>query len=79
MIAKGIDSQLIVRDDELAHFRQGVNDDVVPLDTQALGIIYAMFRDDQDLAKQVYEYAQQNFAARRPLDRALRQAGRATT
>jgi hypothetical protein len=61
VIAKGIDSQLIVRNDELAHFRQGVNDDVVPLDTQALGIIYAMFRDDQDLAKQVYEYTQQNF------------------
>jgi hypothetical protein len=60
-IAKGIDSQLIVRDDGLAHFRQGVNDDVIPLDTQALGIIYAMFRDDQDLAKQVYEYIQQNF------------------
>jgi hypothetical protein len=61
VIAKGIDSQLIVRNDELAHFRQGVNDDVVPLDTQALGIVYAMFRDDQDLAKQVYEYTQQNF------------------
>jgi hypothetical protein len=61
VIAKGIDSQLIVRGDELAHFRQGVNDDIVPLDTQALGIVYAMFRDDQDLAKQVYEYTQQNF------------------
>ena len=61
VIAKGIDSQLIVRDEGLAHFRQGVNDNVIPLDTQALGIIYAMFRDDQDLAKQVYEYTQQNF------------------
>ena len=61
VLAKGIDSQLIVRNDELAHFRQGVNDDIVPLDTQALGIIYAMFRDDKDLAKQVYEYTQQNF------------------
>ena len=61
MIAKGIDSQLIVRDEGLAHFRQGVNDNVIPLDTQALGIIYAMFRNDPDLAKQVYEYTQQNF------------------
>jgi hypothetical protein len=61
VIAKGIDSQLIVRDGGLAHFRQGVNDDVVPLDTQALGIIYAMFRNDGDLAKQVYEYTQENF------------------
>ena len=62
-IANGIDSRLIVRDDGgLAHFREGVGDDVVPLDTQALGIIYAIFRRDDDLAKQVYEFAQQNFA-----------------
>ena len=62
IIAKGIDSQLIVRGDELTHFRQGVGDDVVPLDVQTLGVIYALFRGDQDLAKQVYEYARQNFA-----------------
>jgi hypothetical protein len=61
-IVKGIDSQLIVRDGGLAHFRQGVGDEVVPLDTQALGVIYARFIGDDDLAKQVYEYAQQNFA-----------------
>ncbi len=61
-IAKGIDSQLIVRDGGLAHFRQGVGDEVVPLDTQALGVVYARFLGDDDLAKQVYEYAQQNFA-----------------
>jgi hypothetical protein len=61
VIAKGVDSQLIVRDEGLAHFREGVNDNVVPLDTQALGIIYAGFRNDKDLAKQVYEYTQQNF------------------
>jgi hypothetical protein len=62
-IAKGIDSQLIVRDDGgLAHFREGIGDDIVPLDTQALGIVYAIFRRDGDLAKQVYEFAQQNFA-----------------
>lgn len=60
-IAKGIETQLIVRDDGLAHFRQGVNDNVIPLDTQALGIVYAMFRDDRELAKQVYEFIQQNF------------------
>jgi hypothetical protein len=62
VIVKGIDSQLIVRDEGLAHFREGVSDEVVPLDTQALGIIYARFLGDDDLAKQVYEYAQQNFA-----------------
>jgi hypothetical protein len=61
-IVKGIDSQLIVRDGGLEHFRQGVGDEVVPLDTQALGIVYARFIGNDDLAKQVYEYAQQNFA-----------------
>lgn len=62
LIAKGIDSQLIVRDDGLAHFRQGVKDEVIPLDTQALGVIYALFLRDETLAKEVFEYAQQNFA-----------------
>lgn len=61
-IVKGIDSQLIVRDGGLAHFREGVGDEVVPLDTQTLGVIYARFLGDEDLAKQVYEFAQQNFA-----------------
>jgi hypothetical protein len=61
-IAKGIDSQLVVRDGGLEHFRQGVGDEVVPLDTQALGVVFARFLGDDDLAKQVYEYAQQNFA-----------------
>jgi hypothetical protein len=62
VIAKSIDAELIVRDGGLEHFRQGVGDEVVPLDTQALGIIYARFLGNDDLAKQVYEYAQQNFA-----------------
>lgn len=62
VIAKGIDSQLIVRDGGLAHFREGVGDEVIPLDTQALGVIYARFLGDDELAKQVYEYAQKNFA-----------------
>lgn len=61
-IAKGIDSQLIVRGEEPVHFREGVGDEVVPLDTQALGVIYARFLGDDELAKQVYEYAQKNFA-----------------
>jgi hypothetical protein len=62
VITKGIYSQLIVRDGGLAHFREGVGDEVVPLDTQSLGVIFARFVGDDDLAKQVYEYAQQNFA-----------------
>jgi hypothetical protein len=61
-IAKGIETQLIVRDDGLTHFRQGVADEVIPLDTQALGVVYALFRGDETLAKEVFEFAQQNFA-----------------
>lgn len=61
-IAKGIDGRLIVRDEQSVHLRQGVDDDVIPLDTQALGVIYALVRQDQDLAKQLYEFAQQSFA-----------------
>jgi hypothetical protein len=60
-IAKGIDSELVVRDKGLLHFRQGRNDDIIPLDTQAIGTIYAFFRGDFDLAKQTYAFAQENF------------------
>jgi hypothetical protein len=61
-LIEGIDSQLLIRDKESAHFRQGVGDDVVPLDTQAIGAIYAFFRGDGELAKQLYEYALKNFS-----------------
>ena len=60
-IAKGIDTHMVVRDEGLLHFRQGVNDDILPLDAQALGVMYAFMRGDEDLAKQVYAYAQGNF------------------
>ncbi len=60
-IAKGVDTQLVVRDDGPLHFRQGVNDDTLPLDAQALGVMYATFRGDSDLAKQTYAFAQENF------------------
>ena len=61
-LMNGIDSQLLVRDKESAHFRQGVGDDVVPLDTQAIGTIYAFYRGDGELAKQLYEFALKNFS-----------------
>jgi hypothetical protein len=60
-IAKGIDNYLIVRDGGLVHFRQGVNDEVVPVDTQALGILFAAFTKNEDLAMQTYKFAQENF------------------
>jgi hypothetical protein len=61
-LIEAIDSQLLIRDKESAHFRQGVNDEVIPLDTQAIGTIYAFFRGDGELAKQLYEFALQNFS-----------------
>jgi hypothetical protein len=61
-ISKGIDSQLLVSGDQLAHFREGVRDNIVPLDTQALGVIYEAFHKNPDIAKQIFEYAQENFA-----------------
>lgn len=60
-LAKAIETQLVVRDAGLLHFRQGLDDDVLPLDVQALGVIYAFMRGDEDLGKQVYTFAQDNF------------------
>lgn len=60
-LAKQIDGYLIVRDGGPAHFRQGLDDEVLPLDTQAIGVIYAAMRGDVDLAKQLYTFAQENF------------------
>ncbi len=61
-IADGIESQLVVRSGDLAHFRQGVGDETLALDPQALGVIYALSRKDKKLAERVLEYAQSNFA-----------------
>ncbi|HEV7773516.1 MAG TPA: hypothetical protein VGO48_09560 [Conexibacter sp.] len=72
-ISKGIDTQLLVtpaqakKSDEkgtstLRYFRQGVGDDVIPLDTQAIGVVYAIFRGDDQLAKELYAYAKAGFA-----------------
>lgn len=61
VIAKGIDSQLIVRDDGPLHFRQGVEDNVIPLDTQTIGAIWSAMRGDMDTARQTYEFAQKYF------------------
>jgi hypothetical protein len=61
-INRGIESQLIVRDDDgPVHFRQGVNDNIIPLDTQTFGAIWLAMSGDEDTAKQVYEFAQKNF------------------
>ena len=60
-LAKAIETNLLVQDGGLLHFRQGLNDEVLPLDVQALGVIYSFMRDDMNLGKQVYAYAQDNF------------------
>ena len=35
---------------------------MIPLDTQAIGVIYAIFRGDDQLARELYAYAQDGFA-----------------
>ncbi len=60
-LAKAIDTQLLVQDGGLLHFRQGLDDDILPLDVQALGVIYAFMRDNGDLGKQLYTFAEENF------------------
>src|SRR5450755_12378 len=62
-ISQGIDSNLLVNDGgSPAHFQEGENDAVIPLDTQALGVIYETFHGNSDLAQQIYDFAQKNFA-----------------
>jgi hypothetical protein len=60
-IAKSIETHLVVRDGGLLHFRQGFNDETLPLDAQALGVLYSFIRGNEDLGRQVYAYAQSNF------------------
>lgn len=62
-IGKAIESQLVVRSSgTLSHFRQGVNDEVVPLDAQTLGSMFALSRSNYTLGLETYYYAQANFA-----------------
>ncbi len=62
-IGKAIEAQLVVRTSGVAaHFRQGVNDEVVPLDAQTLGAMFALSRSNYSLASETYSYAQANFA-----------------
>ena len=60
-IAKSIETHLVVRDGGLLHFRQGFNDETLPLDAQSLGVLYSFIRGNEDLGRQVYAYAQSNF------------------
>jgi hypothetical protein len=61
-LAKAIEAQLIVRGIGSSHFREGVKDEVVPLDAQTLGVAFALIRSNPALAFETYNYAQQNFA-----------------
>lgn len=54
-ISEGIDANLLVDDKTGLHFRQGVNDDVEPLDVQALGAVYLAGRGDQNSARDVVD------------------------
>jgi hypothetical protein len=62
-ISKAIEAQLIVRTTGLpSHFREGVADEVVPLDAQTLGAMFALSRSNYILGLETYSYAQSNFA-----------------
>ena len=63
----------------LAHFRQGVGDEVVPLDTQALGVIYAMLPRRRGPREAGLRVRPAELRDRRALDRALEKTERATT
>jgi len=54
-IADGIDSNLMVDDKSGLHFRQGLNDDVEPLDVQAIGAIYLAGRGEKSDAGDVVD------------------------
>lgn len=60
-IVKAIDSDLLVDDKTGLHFRQGVNDDVEALDTQALGAIYLSGRGREAAANEVADRIQTYF------------------
>jgi outer membrane protein W len=62
-ISKAIETQLVVRTSGVpAHFREGVADEVVPLDAQTLGAMFALSRFNYTLGLETYSYTQLNFA-----------------
>lgn len=75
-LAKAIETHLVVQDGGPLHFRQGLNDETLPLDVQALGVIYSFMRGNEDLGKQVYSFAQENF---RVSDRSIEQSSNPAT
>ncbi len=61
-ISAAIDANLLVSDDTGTYFQQGLDDSTLALDVQALGAMYLQGTGRPDLAAQVLEYAQKNFA-----------------
>jgi hypothetical protein len=61
-ISSSIDSNLIYQDNGGAHFYQGYNDAAEALDTQTIGAMYLVGRNQPDLALRVLAYAQLKFA-----------------
>lgn len=61
-LSTAIQSALYVPDaDGTAHFRQGVGDDVRPLDAQALGILFELGRGDLIAARRVADALQRDY------------------
>jgi len=63
-IADAIDSSLMVADRSGLHFRQGLNDDVEPLDVQAIGAIYLAGRGQEKDAEEVVDRIPDNFGVK---------------
>ncbi len=61
-LGETIDSQLLVQDDNGAHFKEGAGDDGQALDVQAIGSLYLGSRGQEDVGRQVLDGAEQAYA-----------------
>lgn len=61
-IAAAVNANLLVSEHSGAHFRQGLGDDTLALDVQALGAMYLEGTGESALATRVLAYAQETFA-----------------
>jgi hypothetical protein len=63
LIARGIDRTLLLATPGGWHFIQGFDDQVLPLDVQALGVLFLLDRGDAERARHVRDYLLQHYLA----------------
>ncbi|MGK2931912.1 MAG: hypothetical protein ACSLFD_03960 [Solirubrobacterales bacterium] len=63
-ISAAIHSDLMVDDKSGLHFRQGLDDDVEPLDVQAVGSMFLAGQDQRDQASEVLDRIPENFGVK---------------